>query len=439
MKAWAWIAGVAIGLVVGACNGNDDDDAAPARTNANTTLNPATFGAPDTVPPSVPVGFLALPAGVSVTPTSIAFSPDGSKLYAASLAGFVFSHTVVAGTLLGPPIPFLSNLSQPLGVLATEDGVFVSVTRGGKGAVLRARDANGDGVADTTEVVISELPIGRHETNGLAIGPDGMLYVANGNSTDSGFRAEGGTPDEPPFSGSLLRMDPKATNLTPRADMVVGTGWRNIYDVAFVPDGHPSLPAGFAAVPMNGPDGASYAQPDGGTKARPAGEDTLSLLDVLDDVVEHFGFPYCLYDRSKGGLAGYTQDPAEGECDPLPAKAFSGLAVSPLMEGPRAAQAKPIALFGQHVSADGLAFNPGGNFPASYAGDLFVTEFGNNPDENTAGHKVVRVRFGPGGEVVAVEDFMSALLPLDLTFAPDGSLWLADLSGLILRISALSP
>ncbi len=429
----------AFALAVAGCSGDDDDGSPPASGGTGTTTNAAALGDPDTVPPELPLGFLVLPAGVSVLPTSISISPDGGTLYAASLAGFVFSHTIIAGMVVGPPIPFLSNLSDALGVLATEDAVFVSVSRDGKGAVLRARDGNGDGMADSTDVVISGLPIGRHNTNGLAIGPDGMLYVTNGASTDSGFRAEGGPPEEPPFSGSLLRIDPDAKDLTPQREMVVATGWRNIYDVAFVPDGHPSLHPGLAAVPMNGADGESYGQPDGTSIARPQGEDTLSLLDVTDGVVEHFGFPWCLYDRANGGLAGFTQDPAEGDCHPLSPKAFAALGVTPFGQGPEVIAAKPVVLFGAHVSADGLAFNPGGSFPAAYAGDLFVAEFGSNPNESTAGHKLVRVRFGADGEIAGVEDFMSAPLPLDLTFAPDGSLWLADLSGLILRISSFGP
>jgi glucose/arabinose dehydrogenase len=211
--------------------------------------------------------------------------------------------------------------------------------------------------------------------------------------------------------------------------MVVATGWRNIYDVAFVPPHHPALPAGKAAVPMNGPDGVEYQQPDGSTKQRPAGEDTLSVLDVTDGVIEHYGFPWCLYDRDRNGLRGFTQDPDEGRCDPLPPAAFEGLA------GPVEAS-RPAALFGRHVSADGLAFNPGLNFPAAMTGDLFVCLFGNFFGDETVGHKIVRVSFTRRGQkVTAIQDFMTGGLPLDLTFAPDGAMWIADFSGQILRVS----
>ena len=391
------------------------------------------FGPADTLPPSVPVGFVVTPGAVSLTATSLAFSTDGGTLYITSLLGRVFRYPVVAGLIAGPPSVFVQGLNQPLGVLATDDGVFIADSVPGalraNGIVLRATDADGTGEADQVETVISGLPNGRHNTNGLAIGPDGMLYITNGNSTDSGFGEEGGPPEVRPYSGSVFRVDPTATNLTPSPEMVVATGWRNIYDIAFVPAGHPAATPGTmkAAIPMNGPDGQQYP-----AALRPAGEDTLNIFDAGDGFIEHFGFPWCLYDRSNGGLAGFTQDASQGSCDPLPAEAFTGLV------GP-AAQAKPSALFGLHVSANGLAFNPNTNFPAAYDNDLFVAEFGNFFGTVPVGHKIARVRFGADGTVAAVEDFMTGILPLDLTFAPDGALWVADTTGLVLRIAGVLP
>ena len=390
-------------------------------------------GPADTLPPTVPVGFTITPAAISLTATSLAFSPDGGTLYVTSLLGRVFRMPVVGGVVAAPPTVFMEGLNQPLGVVATEDAVFVADSVLGvprsMGLVLRATDADGTGAADVVETVISELPNGRHNTNGMAIGADGMLYITNGNSTDSGFADEGGAPEVQPYSGSVLRVDPSATGLTPTPDMVVATGWRNIYDIAFVPDQHPAATPGTmkAAVPMNGPDGLEY--PSG---LRPAGEDTLSIFDVASPAVEHFGFPWCLYDRANGGLNGFTQDPSQGSCDPLPAAASGGLA-EPVV------QAKPSALFGLHVSANGLAFNPNTSFPADYDHDLFVADFGNFFGTVPVGHKVVRVRFAADGTASAVEDFMTGILPLDLTFAPDGALWVADTTGLIYRIAGVLP
>jgi glucose/arabinose dehydrogenase len=386
-----------------------------------------------TLPPKVPVGYVVSLAGVSPTATSLAFSPDGRFLYVASELGRVLRYPVLAGLLLGKPTMFLTGLTQPLGVLATELGVFVADSRivgdQNQGVVYRARDVNGDGRAEVRQTLIGGLPNGRHNTNGMAIGPDGLLYIANGNSTDSGFGSEGGVPDTRPYSGSVLRVDPAASNLAPAPSMVVATGFRNIYDLAFIPAGHPAATPGTAkmVVSMNGPDGMTY-----NGIARPAGEDTLNIFDTASDGVEHFGFPWCLYDRHRGGLAGFTQDPSRGSCDPLPAAASEGLP-APVV------QAKPSALFGLHVSADGLAFNPGTNFPRGADGDLFVAEFGNFFGTTPTGHKVARVRFDRAGNVSEVEDFLTGIVPLDLTFAPDGTMWLADLTGLIFRVAGAIP
>jgi len=391
------------------------------------------YGTAATIPPKVPVGFVVTLAGISPTATSLAFSPDGKALYVAGESGRVLRYPVVAGVLAGPPTIFLGGLATPLGVLATKDAVFVSDSVAGatrtEGIVYRARDLNGDGKADVKETVIHGLPNGRHNTNGMAIGPDGMLYITNGSSTDSGFGSEGGPPEVRPYTGSVLRVDPAATGLTPAPGMVVATGLRNIYDIAFFPAGHPAATPGTAkaVVSMNGPDGMKY-----GTVTRPVGEDTLDIFDTATAAVEHFGFPWCLYDRNKGGLSGFTQDPSQGSCDPLPAAASDGLP-APVV------QTRPSALFGRHVSADGLAFNPGTNFPRGADGDLFVAEFGNFFGKAVTGHKVVRVRFNRAGAVASVDDFMTGVLPLDLTFAPDGTLWVADLSGALFRVTAAVP
>jgi glucose/arabinose dehydrogenase len=379
------------------------------------------FGRAATLPPSAPPGFVVTVAGVSPTATSLAFSPDGRALYVANALGSVLRYPVVAGLLAGPPTTFLRGLSTPLGVVATRDAVFVSSQRPGRtrveGIVQRARDRDGDGRADLVQTVIAGLPNGRHNTNGMALCPDGMLYITNGNSTDSGFDEEGGPPEVRPYSGSVLRVDPAATNLRPSPEMVVATGFRNIYDIAFLPG------TTVAAVPMNGPDGLRY-----GDVQRPAGEDTLNLFDVADHAVRHFGFPWCLYDRARGGLAGFTQDPRQGQCDPLPAEASAGLP-APVV------RARPAALFGLHVSADGLAVNPGTAIPRAAAFDLFVAEFGSFFGTTPAGHKVVRVRIDRDGRVRSVEDFLTGVLPLDLAFAPDGALWVADFSGALLRVA----
>ncbi|MGH2795136.1 MAG: DUF7133 domain-containing protein, partial [Actinomycetota bacterium] len=193
-----------------------------ALVTGSVAADPA--GPAETLPPTVPVGFVITPAAVSLTATSLAFSPDGSTLYVTSLLGRVFRYPVIAGIIAGPPSIFVDGLNQPLGVVATDDAVFIADSVPGvpraMGFVLRATDTDGTGPADVVETLISELPNGRHSTNGMAIGPDGMLNITNGNSTDSGFGQEGGPPEIQPFTGSVLRVDPAATDLVPSPEMV---------------------------------------------------------------------------------------------------------------------------------------------------------------------------------------------------------------------------
>lgn len=411
--------------------------AAPAASDEHT------FGDRETLPPSAPPGWLITAPAAAEAPTALAFDETGETLYVTSLLGHVYAYPVIGGRVAGPPTEFLSDLNMPLGIEWTEHGVFVSDVEAGEerdhGLVLRANDTTGDGVADEVETVISGLPNGRHNTNGLALGPgpgpgrgqpmdeedaprppawpppgrpQEMLYIANGNSTDSGFGEEGGPPEVRPWSGSVLRVPPTATGLTPEDAEVVATGFRNIFDLAFYP-GTSEL-----FIPENGPDGQTYD----GTE-RPEGEDSLQRTDVTDSTVTHHGFPWCLYDRDRGGLSGFTQDPAEGDCDDLPPEAFEGLREQDVE------QAFPVALFGMHVSANGLGFDPDPGHR-----DLYVAEWGNLFETTSAGRKVVRVSFDADREVTGVEDFMNGIAPLGLTFAPDGAMWVADFGGPIYRL-----
>jgi glucose/arabinose dehydrogenase len=88
-----------------------------------------------------------------------------------------------------------------------------------------------------------------------------------------------------------------------------------------------------------------------------------------------------------------------------------------------------------HSAALGLAFYPlsGGNFPASYSGDAFVTYHGSWNRSVKTGYKVARVDF-QNGKPVSVTDFVTGFRhgepkggrPVDIQVAPDGSLLFSD-------------
>ncbi|HJR45607.1 MAG TPA: hypothetical protein VJ927_08375 [Actinomycetota bacterium] len=389
---------------------------------------------PRVVPPP---GFVVTPfSETGGVPSSLSFGPDtredgeGERLYVADWAGNRILVIDDLGGIGGEPQVFADGFGGPLGVMGAQDGsVFVADSESPRegpwgfrpyGRVWRVRDTDGDGVGDKKNVVIKDLPNGRHNTNGMAIGPDGLLYVTNGNSTDDGV--EGGEAEVEPWSGSVIRVSPTAKNvsladLSPRKALVAN-GMRNVYDVAFSPVAPTNL-----FIPMNGIDDARK----GSTGENPVdpdledSDDLLFMTDTGDRRSEHFGYPSCLYNvAEKGDLEPYdTPNPDVikkfGPCD-------------------EKSVPRPVASFGLHTSSDGLAFQATDAWGEDYANDLFVAEWGNLFGA-PAGHDVVRVELDEKGtKVTSQEVFFRADLPIDVVFDEAGAMYVADFSGTIFRI-----
>lgn len=127
---------------------------------------------------------------------------------------------------------FATGLPQPFGVefRANGDLYVTSNIVGGAGRVVRVRDTNGDDVADETTTIVDNLPSeGDHQTSRLKFGPDGLLYIAQGSSTDAGT-PNPGLPGERLYNGSMLRIDVDNPALS-----VFATGFRNPFGMAFDP------------------------------------------------------------------------------------------------------------------------------------------------------------------------------------------------------------
>lgn len=388
-------------------------------------------------PRAIEPGFVVTPfATIGGAASSLDFGPDTrrgaqrERLYVTDNVG----GTVVAIDDLGgvgsPPAVFAEGFDGPLGVVAAADGsIYVADAEAARegpygfrsyGRVWRVLDTDADGVADKKYVVIKDLPNGRHNTNGMAFGPDGKLYIANGNSTDDGI--EGGESEVVLWSGSVIRIDPKIKNVSlddlPYRQTLVATGWRNVYDLAFSP-----VDDSLLFVPMNGADDARKGS-TADNPVDPALEDSDDLLfvtDMDDRRIEDFGFPSCLYNLAeKGNLKPY-QNPNPDVIDkfgPCPSSV------------PR-----PVSSFGLHTSSDGLAFQTTDRWGRDHRNDLFVAEWGNLFGTTPAGHDVVRVQLDrTGRKVVSQSRFLELPLPLDVTFDPEGSMYVADFSGVIFRI-----
>ena len=96
------------------------------------------------------------------------------------------------------------------------------------GALVRLDDEDEDGDVDSTSLIIDDLPsfiYDAHSNNGIAIGPDGLLYLTLGGLSDHG-------PDDHPLAGAVLTANLDGTDLK-----VYASGLRNPYDLAFRADG----------------------------------------------------------------------------------------------------------------------------------------------------------------------------------------------------------
>jgi glucose/arabinose dehydrogenase len=220
----------------------------------------------------------------------------------------------------------------------------------------------------------------------MALGPDGMLYVAIGVPCNVCDR------DADDFA-TIVRMRPDGS-----ARSVVARGVRNSVGFTW----HPVT--GQLWFTDNGRDMLGDNVPP-------------CELNRLSRVGEHFGFPFC------HGRA--IADPEFGTL------------------GRCAAATAPVQELGPHVAPLGLRFYTGRQFPREYRGDLFVAEHGSWNRSEKIGYRVMRVRL-KGDRAVGYEEFLTGWLtpegrvtgrPVDILVQTDGSLLVSDdVAGAIYRV-----
>ena len=176
----------------------------------------------------VPPGFKIkpfLPGGL-FRPTSIAFDSH-DRLFIASRNGVVSVVEDSDGDGVGDRVDVYGQKEgMALGLALTENDRTLFVAGGG--SVVRLDDEDADGDVDSTSLIIDDLPsfvYDAHSNNGIAIGPDGLLYLTLGGLSDHG-------PDDHPLAGAVLTANLDGTDLK-----VYASGLRNPYDLAFRADG----------------------------------------------------------------------------------------------------------------------------------------------------------------------------------------------------------
>lgn len=347
------------------------------------SLPPAEIPVAETII-DIPAGLEArLYAQTHVTAnTVITFGPD-ERMYVLNLTGEIRRLTDADSDHFAERVDVLyadaeDSLIHAVGMAIREDGtIFVSDS----GRISTITDSDDDDLLDTITPVVEGLPsllYPFHSNNGIAFGPDGKLYVGVGSTTDHG-------PDlHQPYEASILRVNDDGSDLE-----VFATGFRNVYDLAFSPDG--DLFAG-----DNGPDildhSLRYLPP----------EEINHVREGLD-----YGFP-----RAFGKLlpVGERSEPALVELFPS-------------------------------VVTGGMAFYDKTLLPAAYHNGLFVVQHGSSitsalDRSDVHGYSVIFVwltRNDDGTYTGDREPFIQfdrfrnpPALPLDVAVGPDGALYISE-------------
>jgi len=242
------------------------------------TLTPAITLTPTaTLPTNIVVERGKLPPGFSLTvyaevfgPTSLAFGPDG-RLYIATTNSAVYAFADLDGDHRAEKRQtFAADVRIPLGIAWVGDKLYVSYN----GSVIAVEDRNGDGAGDKLTPILTGLPAdGRHQNDGLALGPDGYLYLGMGSTCDA-------CRERDPRSAAMMRFKPDGSDLS-----VFATGLRNPYDLAF-------NAAGDLFATDNGRDDLGEAAPP---------EELNHIREGLD-----YGWPKCWEGAPAADCAGKT-------------------------------------------------------------------------------------------------------------------------------------
>ena len=357
----------ALALLLAACGGSGGK-ATPIATSTP-TIAPIATPVPTATPgvhiPTIsPTTDITLPEGFAAyeiasdfkSPTSIARAPDG-RIYISEQGGSVYWIRDADGDgLFEQHVRFASGFKTITGIMVAPDGtLYVSST----GRITTVRDTDADGVGDDSQVLIDDLPTGRHQNNGLAIGPDGMLYITDGSTCDD-------CNEDDPFSATILQANIDGSGLR-----VYARGLRNPYDLTF--DGQGRLWA-----------------TDNGSDA------PCATIDELNQIVDggDYGWPY-----------------GDDGCDPY----NDGI--------------PPSGDLLLHSASTGIAFYDGAQFPAAYAGSLFITLWGGTM-RPAAAPALLRatIQEGSGPPLAAtIEEFATGIeSPIDIAVDRDGTLLVLD-------------
>ncbi len=152
-------------------------------------------------------------------PTSMTWGPDGN-LYISQQSGEIIQLAIgsdgfPSGSLLVGKVP-----GDLLGLVIVGDSLFTSYT----GNVARLSIQKG--ASNSTQVILSGLPTGRHQNDEIIYGKDGYIYMGIGSTGDR-------TNGSDPRSATIVRFKPDGSEFE-----IFAKGLRNPYGLAFDSEGN---------------------------------------------------------------------------------------------------------------------------------------------------------------------------------------------------------
>jgi glucose/arabinose dehydrogenase len=341
---------------------------------------------------TAPLEFIQLPEGFTISvfaqeldkPRMLALGPDGAVYVAERGAGQITRLVDADGDGRAETRQVVAGgLEAPTSLAFHPDGwLYVGETT----RILRLSQPDSQGVYQERQVIIDGLPSGGHVTRTVAVSPDGAkLYVSIGSSCNVCLESD-------PRRAAIWQYNPDGSG-----GRLFAKGLRNAVGLAFAPG------SGELWTTNNGRDLLGDDLPP----------DTIQAVFQGQD----FGWPRC--------HAGVIPDPEFGA-------AGSCKEVSP-----------PAVKLQAHSAPLGLAFYSAGQFPSRYQGGLFVALHGSWNRSVPTGYKVIWIPFRDGVPGQA-EDFASGWLqgktawgrPVDVLQSAAGSLLISDdAGGIIYMIS----
>ena len=361
---------------------------------------------------------VALPTAQGQSFTSLTMGPD-NKLYAATLDGFIYRFTLNADGTAGTP-QIISSVRTANGGPRTILGLAFDPVSTSTNLILwishneyafsDATDWTGEVTrltgADlqTVQDFVVGLPrsVRDHESNSLAFGPDGALYLTQGSNTATGAAdSQWGLRPEHVLNAAVLRIDKTAIGSPPLnvkseeggtydpfapgvAVTIYASGLRNSFDLVWHSNGQLYVPTNGSAAGGNTPASPSPLPAScskridaavNGAYTGPAvpGLANLSTAqpDYLNRVVKggYYGHPNPT--RCEWALNG--ANPTSG-VDPAEVAQY-GVGVQPDRNFRR-----PAYSFGIHYSPDGVIEYRSPNFGGALRGKLLVTRYSAGDD-----------------------------------------------------------